>query len=459
VRGNSHARFLEGESGSNTADLLDQLIENKQKFISQIMTGKSPVRSCEDIDESVLSYAEVKALATGNPYIKEKMSLDVEVAKLKMMKASYASQKYRMQDNISMHYPERIAALEAKVKKFSVDIQTYAQNRPADRDTFSMKVGNTLYHGRKEAGTALIEMCRHIGNMSEATVGEYQGFKMSASRGFYSLTCTIRMEGRTCHEAEASADPFGIIQRLDNVLEAMPKELDRFQRDLDNVRRQLETAKEQVGKPFEKEQELAEKSARLAELDALLNMDESAETVPEGGGAKPPDAEAQPEENAGMGPYRTDGQMEDGQMKPEKSPEGGIGNYGQDADMEGPSLSIAESGAYGGGGKTGEAETQHTEESPHIPPDSGKQGPDMHFQAVGQQDSFPDAAGRSVENPRAGIQNPPPQRAASRETSGCMGTRVSVREKLAAIRERRAREQSQAKKPEPGKRRDREAAL
>ncbi len=358
-----------------------------------------------------------------------------------------------------MHYPEKIAALEAKVEKFSADIQTYTQNRPADRDTFSMKVGNTLYHGRKEAGTALIEMCRHLGSASDTTVGEYQGFKMSASRGYFSLTCTIRLEGRTCHEAEASSDPFGIIQRLDNVLEAMPKELDRFQRDLGNVRHQLETAKEQVGKPFEKEQELAEKSARLAELDALLNMDESAETVPEDSGEKLPDTEAQPEENAGMGPHRTDGQMEDVQMPPEKSPEGGIlGNYGQDADMEGPSLSVAESGAYGGGGKTGNAEIQHPEESPHILPESGKQGPDMHYQAAGQQDSFPDVAGRSMENPRAGIQNPP-QRAASRETSGCMEARVSVREKLAAIREKRARDQSQAKKPEPRKRRDREAAL
>jgi len=189
------------------------------------MTGKSPVRSCEDIDESVLSYAEVKALATGNPYIKEKMTLDVEVAKLKMMKAGYAGQKYRMQDNIAVHYPEKIAALEAKVEKFSADIQTYTQNRPADRDTFSMKVGSAVCHSRKEAGTALIEMCRHVSSLYDSTpVGEYLGFKMSASRSCFSTVCTIRMEGRTCHEAEAGADPFGIIQRLDNVLEAMPKE-------------------------------------------------------------------------------------------------------------------------------------------------------------------------------------------------------------------------------------------
>ncbi len=146
-------------------------------------------------------------------------------------------------------------------------------------------------------------------------------------------------------------------------------------------------------------------------------------------------------------------------MPPEISPKDGLlGNYGQDADMEGPSLSVAESGAYGGGGKTGNTEIQHPEESPHILPESGKQGPDMHYQAAGQQDSFPDVAGRSMENPRAGIRNPP-QRAASRETSGCMEARVSVRKKLAAIREKRAREQGQTKKPELGKHKDRAAAL
>ena len=228
------------------------------------MTGKSPVRSCEDIDESVLSYAEVKALATGNPHIKEKMTLDVEVAKLKMMKANFSGQKYRMEDNIAVHYPQKIAALESKAEGYRTDIQTYIQNRPADRELFTMKVGNTAYHSRKEAGMALIEMCRNIsGIYQQAAIGEYQGFKMSASYTMLSTACIIRLEGSVYHESEASADPFGIIQRLDNVLEAMPKELEKLQRDLDNVHHQLETAKLEVAKPFEKEQELAEKQPGL----------------------------------------------------------------------------------------------------------------------------------------------------------------------------------------------------
>ena len=137
-----------------------QLIENKQKFIGQIMTSKSPVRSCEDIDEAALSYAEVKALATGNPYIKEKMDLDIQVSKLKLLKANHTSQCYRLEDNIAKHYPMQITALKERLEGYRTDIQTYAAHKPVDKDAFSMKIGNRTYTDKKEAGAALIDMCR-----------------------------------------------------------------------------------------------------------------------------------------------------------------------------------------------------------------------------------------------------------------------------------------------------------
>ena len=141
---------LRGESGSNTADLLDQLIENKQKFIGQIMTSKSPVRSCEDVDEAALTYAEVKALATGNPYIKEKMDLDIQVSKLKLMKANHTSQKYKLEDNIAKHYPQQIAILKERISGMTADIQTAKTNLPADKEKFFMKVGDKPYTDRKK---------------------------------------------------------------------------------------------------------------------------------------------------------------------------------------------------------------------------------------------------------------------------------------------------------------------
>ncbi len=281
------------------------------------MTGRSPVRSCEDVDETVLSYAEVKALATGNPYIKEKMTLDVEVTKLKMMKANFSSQKYRMEDNIALKYPEKIAALEGKIQRYSADIQAYMQNRPADRETFYMKVGSMDYYSRKEAGAALIEMCRQI-SCDETVIGEYQGFQMSAVQTFFCTKCQIHIKGRICHESEASSDPFGIIQRLDNVLEAMPDKLQELQQELDNVCHQLETAKQEVLKPFEKEQELLEKSARLAELNALLNMDECAESVETG---QPGDAKGQAGRQAEPGTGENERQNPDGEGSGENTVE------------------------------------------------------------------------------------------------------------------------------------------
>ena len=159
-----------------------QLIENKQKFISQIMTSKAPVRSCEDVDEAALSYAEVKALATGNPYIKEKMDLDIQVSKLKLMKANHTSQKYRLEDNIAKHYPQQITILKERISGLQADIQTAKTNLPADKEFFSMRVGNKVYTDKKEAGTALVEMCKEIKSVNApAVIGEYAGFKMAVS--------------------------------------------------------------------------------------------------------------------------------------------------------------------------------------------------------------------------------------------------------------------------------------
>ena len=252
-----------------------QLIENKQKFIGQIMTSKSPVRSCEDIDEAALTYAEVKALATGNPYIKEKMDLDIQVSKLKLLKANHTSQKYRLEDNIVKHYPVQIASMKERLAGYRADIQTYAQNKFPDKDTFSIKIGNRVYTDKKEAGAALIDMCRSAKQPNMAvTIGEYQGFKMSVSFDSFFSKFTVNLKGSISHEVEIGTDPLGNLQRLSNALEGMTGKMETVAQKLENVEHQLETAKVEVTKPFAQEAELAEKLERLTELNALLNMDE-----------------------------------------------------------------------------------------------------------------------------------------------------------------------------------------
>ncbi len=267
-----------------------QLIENKQKFIGQIMTSKSPVRSCEDIDEAALSYAEVKALATGNPYIKEKMDLDIQVSKLKLLKANHTSQRYRLEDNIAKHYPMQITALKERLEGYRTDIQTYAAHKPVDKDAFSMKIGNRTYTDKKEAGAALIDMCRSAKQPNMAvTIGEYQGFKMSVSFDSFFSKFTISLKGSLSHEVEIGVDPFGNLQRLSNALEGMTGKMADVEQKLSNVEHQLETAKVEVTKPFAQEQELAEKLERLAELNALLNMDEKGDNALDMGDDEPED--------------------------------------------------------------------------------------------------------------------------------------------------------------------------
>ena len=252
-----------------------QLIENKQKFIGQIMTSKSPVRSCEDVDEAALSYAEVKALATGNPYIKEKMDLDIQVSKLKLMKANHTSQKYRLEDNITQHYPHQIAIFKERIEGFTADMNKYAKNKPEDKEQFFMQVGGKSYTDKKEAGTAIIAMCKEIkGINASADVGEYLGFKLNVTFDSFNNKFVMNVKGAMSHPMEVGSDPLGNITRINNVLEAMPAQLEEAQTKLSNVEHQLETAKAEVDKPFPQEAELSEKLERLAELNALLNMDE-----------------------------------------------------------------------------------------------------------------------------------------------------------------------------------------
>ena len=256
-----------------------QVIENKQKFISQIMTSKSPVRSCEDVDEAALTYAEVKALATGNPYIKEKMDLDIQVSRLKLMKANHTSQIYRLEDNIAKNYPKQIEVLQERIRGFQTDMETVRKNLPADKDNFSMKVGNRIFTDKKEAGTAILAMCQEMDSLQQTVeIGEYAGMRMKVAFDSSNRKFVISLKGELSHNFELGSDAFGNITRLYNVLDGMAGELSEAETKLNNVTHQLETAKLEVQKPFPAEEELKEKMERLAELDALLNMDEKGET-------------------------------------------------------------------------------------------------------------------------------------------------------------------------------------
>jgi len=252
-----------------------QLIENKQKFIGQIMTSKSPVRSCEDIDDAALTYAEVKALATGNPYIKEKMDLDIQVSKLKLMKANHTSQKYRLEDDIAKRYPMQISALKEKIAGLKADIADYNAKKPADKELFAMSVVGKTYEDRKEAGQAIIDVCKEMKQANvPVAVGEYLGMKMNVTFDSFTRRFTLNLKGNLSHAVEVGSDPSGNITRINNALDGMVKQLEDAVAKLENVEHQLETAKIEVVKPFAQEAELAEKLDRLAELNALLNMDE-----------------------------------------------------------------------------------------------------------------------------------------------------------------------------------------
>ena len=252
-----------------------QILENKQKFISQIMTSKSPVRACEDVDDTALSYAEIKALATGNEYIKEKMDLDVQVSKLKLLKANHTSQIYRLESDIAKRYPVQITALKEKIAGMRVDADVVKGIDLQDNDHFAMTVGGKLYTDKKEAGVALLSAASGLKSVKSAgQIGEYHGFALSSEYNFLSNTYTMTIKGKCSYKIEFGKDTLSNIQRIHNALSAIGKKLADTEQNLETVQQQLKTAQEEVQKPFPKEAELSEKMERLAELNAMLNMDE-----------------------------------------------------------------------------------------------------------------------------------------------------------------------------------------
>lgn len=251
-----------------------QTIENKQKFISQIMTSKSPVRACDDIDEATLSYAEVKALCAGDDRIKQKMDLDIEVSKLKLLKSNHRSQQFRMQDDIMTHFPEKIESYERLIAGLKVDGKTVNEH-PHPTDGFSgIEIGGTILSEKEAAGAAILEACKNVTGLEPVKIGNYRGFSMSFTLENFSSQYVLTMKGEISHRVELGKDARGNLIRMDNVLNAIPERIRVAEMQLESVRGQLETAKAEVGKPFPKEDELREKSARLNELNAELNIDE-----------------------------------------------------------------------------------------------------------------------------------------------------------------------------------------
>ena len=248
-----------------------QTIESKQKFISQIMTSKSPVRSCEDVDETVLSYAEIKALATGNPYIREKMNLEIEVSRLKLVKANYLSQKYMLEDSLLKHYPKEIRLTQERIKGYAMDIALYERHKSEDFP--GMLLYGTHYAEKKEAGTAILEACKAMTSPEPKEVGCYREFTLLLSYDIVAKVFRMTLRGELSHTVELGSDIHGNIQRMENVLESLPSRLSACEMALATLKEQMANAKAEVEKPFEQEQELSEKAARLAELNALLNMD------------------------------------------------------------------------------------------------------------------------------------------------------------------------------------------
>ena len=260
-----------------------QLVENKQKFISQIMTSKSPARSCEDLDEAALTYAEVKALAAGNPMIKEKMDLDIQVARLRTLKAAYTSQHYRLEDAIAVAFPRQIKGTEHRIRAFEQDIQTAKEHQFYDADKkliFSIELDGKTYDKREDAGKALLGL---VGAAVRATkpvpVGHYAGFEITVEYKPLEKVFHAHLVGEATHTTELGNDAAGNMIRFQNVVSALPQDLNRLHGSLEQLTKQLTNAEEELKQPFLQEQELSDKSARLAELDALLNVGNDAPII------------------------------------------------------------------------------------------------------------------------------------------------------------------------------------
>ena len=253
---------------------LYQLVESKQKFISQIMTSKSPVRSAEDVDEQALSYAEIKALASGNPMIKEKMDLDIEVSKLKLLKANHLSQKYALEDAISKGFPKQIAETQARIAGYGADIATVKENTHPSADGFSpLTLAGVTHADKKEAGAALLAMCQTMLSPEATQIGSYRGLTLELSFDTFAREYRLTMIGQLRHTVTLGTDVFGNLQRMDNALEGLSIKEQACREQLSNLQTQLETAKVEVQKPFPREAELNTKTARLEELNTLLNLD------------------------------------------------------------------------------------------------------------------------------------------------------------------------------------------
>ena len=248
-----------------------QTIENKQKFISQIMTSKSPVRSCEDVDETALSYAEIKALATGNPHSKEKMDLEIDVSRLKLVKANYQSQKYAMEDRLLKYFPREVKLTEERIAGFKADISLYERHKTEDFP--GMVLLGVNYAEKKDAGAALIETCRAQTSPELKEVGSFRGFTLMLSYDTFGKTFKLTLKGALSHTIDLGSDIHGNIQRMENAFDMFPTRLNACEQALANLQTQIENAKAEVEKPFAQEDELRTKSARLAELDAMLNTD------------------------------------------------------------------------------------------------------------------------------------------------------------------------------------------
>ncbi len=269
---------------------LYQLVEGKQKFASQIMTSKSPVRSAEDIDETALSYAEIKMLATGNPYIKEKMDLDIQVQKLKMLKSNFLSEKYGLEDKVIKFYPQQIAYLKSRVEGLTKDVETAKLHpKPIDEQPLGMMVSGVSYSEKAEAGQAIINACKSMNSPDAIPLGEYRGFQMELYFDTVQRNYVVKLKGETSRDVPLGDDAHGNIVRIDNGIERFEEALADTKNSLENTEKQFETAKQEIEKPFAKEEELRAKTARLDELNILLNMDKKENEIV---GGEPDEGEA-----------------------------------------------------------------------------------------------------------------------------------------------------------------------
>jgi hypothetical protein len=262
-----------------------QLIEQKQRFISQIMTSKTPVRSAADLDEAALSYAEVKALATGNPHIKEKMQLDVDVSRLKLIKTEYKNQKYRLESQISTHLPAKIKANEERINGLKQDVATASVYEEKE---FSIILQNVTYTEKKDAGALLLGLCKKAHKLKNRQIGTYKGFELSLQTdSLFKSDTYVEIKGKLTYRVSMGDDAFGNVQRIDNAIKGLPERMVQKQDELENTKKQLDTAKVEITKPFEQEFELRQKLTRLDELNHELAMDEKADTPDIGDGNTP----------------------------------------------------------------------------------------------------------------------------------------------------------------------------